>query len=55
MHSLEVRELKKSYNGKPVVSDISLNINSGEIVGLLGPNGAGKNHHILYDTRSHNS
>ncbi|GBD95178.1 lipopolysaccharide export system ATP-binding protein LptB [bacterium BMS3Abin06] len=42
MHSLEVRELKKSYNGKPVVSDISLNINSGEIVGLLGPNGAGK-------------
>jgi lipopolysaccharide export system ATP-binding protein len=32
----------KRYNGKPVVSDISLTINSGEIVGLLGPNGAGK-------------
>ena len=42
MHSLEVSGLKKSYNGKPVVADISLNINSGEIVGLLGPNGAGK-------------
>ena len=42
MHSLEIAGLKKSYNGKPVVSDISLNINSGEIVGLLGPNGAGK-------------
>ncbi len=42
MHSLEVAGLKKNYNGKPVVSDISLNINSGEIVGLLGPNGAGK-------------
>ena len=42
MHSLEVRELKKSYSGKPVVSDITLNINSGEVVGLLGPNGAGK-------------
>ena len=42
MHSLEVAGLKKNYNGKPVVSDISLNINSGEVVGLLGPNGAGK-------------
>ncbi|GBD95347.1 MAG TPA: LPS export ABC transporter ATP-binding protein [Nitrospirae bacterium] len=42
MHSLEVSELKKSYSGKPVVSDITLNINSGEVVGLLGPNGAGK-------------
>lgn len=42
MHSLEVKGLKKSYNGKPVVSDINLSISSGEIVGLLGPNGAGK-------------
>lgn len=42
MHSLEVSNLKKSYKGKPVVSDISLSINSGEVVGLLGPNGAGK-------------
>ncbi len=42
MHSLQVTGLKKNYNGKPVVSDISLNISSGEVVGLLGPNGAGK-------------
>ena len=42
MHSLEIKGIKKSYNGKPVVTDITLNINSGEIVGLLGPNGAGK-------------
>lgn len=42
MHTLEVRSLKKSYNGKDVIRDISLIINSGEIVGLLGPNGAGK-------------
>lgn len=42
MHSVEVSKLKKNYNEKPVVADISLNINSGEIVGLLGPNGAGK-------------
>ena len=42
MHSLEIKELKKSYNGKQVVSDMSMHINSGEVVGLLGPNGAGK-------------
>jgi len=42
MHSLEITGLKKSYNGKSIVSDISLNINSREVVGLLGPNGAGK-------------
>ncbi len=42
MHALEVAGLKKSYNGTPVVSDISLHISSGEVVGLLGPNGAGK-------------
>jgi len=42
MHALAVSGLKKSYNGNPVVSDISLHISSGEVVGLLGPNGAGK-------------
>ena len=42
MHSLEIKGLKKIYNGKEVVSDITMNINSGEVVGLLGPNGAGK-------------
>lgn len=42
MHSLEAQGLKKSYSKKPVVTDISLKIRSGEVVGLLGPNGAGK-------------
>lgn len=42
MHTLEAKGLKKSYSKKPVVSDISINIRSGEVVGLLGPNGAGK-------------
>ena len=34
--------LKKSYKKRVVVSDVSLAVESGEVVGLLGPNGAGK-------------
>ena len=41
MH-IEVKNLIKEYKGTPVVKDVSLNVNKGEIVGLLGPNGAGK-------------
>ena len=40
--TLTVQNLKKSYGGRPVVNDISFDIQPGEIVGLLGPNGAGK-------------
>ena len=39
---LEARGLCKSYGGRVVVSDLSLAVGAGEIVGLLGPNGAGK-------------
>ncbi len=39
---LSIRNLRKSYEGHPVVKDVSLEIGPGEIVGLLGPNGAGK-------------
>ncbi|MBV33474.1 MAG: LPS export ABC transporter ATP-binding protein [Porticoccaceae bacterium] len=42
MKCLEARNLAKSYARKPVVQDVSLWLNQGEIVGLLGPNGAGK-------------
>ena len=42
MSSLEACNLAKRYKGREVVKDVSLQINSGEIVGLLGPNGAGK-------------
>ena len=40
--SLVVRGLKKSYGARQVVHDVSMEVNSGEVVGLLGPNGAGK-------------
>ena len=39
---LEVKNLVKTYKGRRVVNDVSLGIDTGEIVGLLGPNGAGK-------------
>ncbi|TDR81604.1 LPS export ABC transporter ATP-binding protein [Paludibacterium purpuratum] len=39
---LTVQRLKKRYKSRTVVKDVSLDIESGEVVGLLGPNGAGK-------------
>ena len=39
---LKANNLIKSYGGRSVVNDVSLNLKQGEIVGLLGPNGAGK-------------
>lgn len=42
MPSLTAKNLAKSYKGRKVVVDVSLKVNSGQIVGLLGPNGAGK-------------
>lgn len=42
MHLLEIKGLSKHYGKREIVKDISLYVNSGEIVGLLGPNGAGK-------------
>jgi lipopolysaccharide export system ATP-binding protein len=34
--------LRKRYKNRAVVQDVSLDVDSGEVVGLLGPNGAGK-------------
>ena len=42
MSTLRTEALTKSYSGRTVVKGVSLDVNSGEVVGLLGPNGAGK-------------
>ena len=42
MATLQTHALTKSYSGRTVVRDVSLEVASGEVVGLLGPNGAGK-------------
>lgn len=42
MKTLIATHLAKSYKGRQVVKDVSLEVGAGQIVGLLGPNGAGK-------------
>jgi lipopolysaccharide export system ATP-binding protein len=42
MAQLKASNLAKAYRGREVVRDVSLEIDSGQVVGLLGPNGAGK-------------
>lgn len=41
-HRLSADHLAKRYQSRSVVKDVSVSIESGEVVGLLGPNGAGK-------------
>lgn len=49
MLKLQAADLSKSYRGRRVVDNVTLEIQQGEVVGLLGPNGAGKTttFHIL--------
>ena len=42
MHKLKALDLKKRIKDLEIVKGMSLEVNSGEVVGLLGPNGAGK-------------
>ncbi len=40
--TLDARALSRSFAGRPVVRDVELQVNRGEVLGFLGPNGAGK-------------
>jgi ABC-2 type transport system ATP-binding protein len=40
--AISVRHLNKSFGGKPVVQDVSIDVPRGQIFGFLGPNGSGK-------------
>lgn len=42
MAILSIKNLHKTYGGRRVVEDVSLQVESGKVTGLLGPNGAGK-------------
>ena len=42
MALLEIKDLSHSFGGLSAVSDFSLEVKAGELVGLIGPNGAGK-------------
>jgi lipopolysaccharide export system ATP-binding protein len=42
MTVLRAEHLAKAYKARKVITDLSLEVASGEVVGLLGPNGAGK-------------
>jgi len=42
MSVLTAKHLMKSYGRRQIVNDVSIHVESGEVVGLLGPNGAGK-------------
>ena len=39
---LKIKNLRKAYRKRPVIRDVSLELNRGEVVALLGPNGSGK-------------
>lgn len=42
MSLLEVKNVKKSFNGTEVLKDISLTVEKGEVLGIIGPSGSGK-------------
>ena len=47
MALLEIENLSTGYHGVPVVRELNLHVDEGEVVALLGPNGAGKTTTLL--------
>ena len=41
MSLLEMKNIKKSFNGVEVLKDISLKVEKGEVLGIIGPSGSG--------------
>ena len=39
---LQIKNLSKSFDGRPILKKINLDVHAGEICGLIGPNGSGK-------------
>lgn len=59
MKKLTIENLNTSINGKPILKDINLEVNAGEIIAVVGPNGHGKStlvktltHHYLTEINS---
>ena len=44
---IDIEGLHAGYDGIPVVRDLTLHVDAGEVVALLGPNGAGKTTTLL--------
>ena len=42
MSLLEMKNIKKSFDGQVVLKDISLSVEKGEVLGIIGPSGSGK-------------
>ncbi len=42
MEAIELKEVSAGYNGTPILSNISLKVETGEFLGIIGPNGVGK-------------
>ena len=49
MSLLEMKHIKKSFNGVEVLKDISLTVDKGEVLGIIGPSGSGNR--LFFDVR----